>query len=99
MDEETRRMALQTYEKYNADGMRMIAVAQKNEVPHAVSVRIIPARQQPPRLSAADFISLVFDIWNRFARQSNSRRRYAATCVVRLNITCLRHSPIYFLSV
>ncbi|MDD2233623.1 MAG: magnesium-translocating P-type ATPase [Desulfitobacteriaceae bacterium] len=33
MDEETRRMALATYEKHNADGLRMIAVAQKNEVP------------------------------------------------------------------
>ncbi|WP_207636347.1 magnesium-translocating P-type ATPase [Desulfosporosinus youngiae] len=33
MDEESRRLALATYEKYNADGLRMIAVAQKNEVP------------------------------------------------------------------
>lgn len=33
MDEETRRVALSTYEKYNTDGLRMIAVAQKNEVP------------------------------------------------------------------
>lgn len=33
MDEETRRRALATYEKYSAEGMRMIAVAQKNEVP------------------------------------------------------------------
>lgn len=33
MDEETRRMALATYEKHNADGLRMVAVAQKNEVP------------------------------------------------------------------
>ncbi|MGF7145107.1 Mg2+-importing ATPase [Anaerotaenia torta] len=33
MDEETRRVALETYEKYNAEGLRMIAVAQKNEVP------------------------------------------------------------------
>jgi Mg2+-importing ATPase len=33
MDEESRRVALATYEKYNADGLRMIAVAQKNEVP------------------------------------------------------------------
>lgn len=33
MDEETRRIALETYEKYNAEGLRMIAVAQKNEVP------------------------------------------------------------------
>lgn len=33
MDEEIRRIALETYEKYNADGLRMVAVAQKNEVP------------------------------------------------------------------
>lgn len=33
MDEESRRIAMATYEKYNADGLRMIAVAQKNEVP------------------------------------------------------------------
>lgn len=33
MDEENRRISLATYEKHNADGLRMIAVAQKNEVP------------------------------------------------------------------
>lgn len=33
MDEETRRIAMATYEKYNDEGLRMIAVAQKNEVP------------------------------------------------------------------
>ncbi len=33
MDEETRRAALAVYEAHNADGLRMIAVAQKNEVP------------------------------------------------------------------
>lgn len=33
MDEESRRIALATYEKYNNDGLRIIAVAQKNEVP------------------------------------------------------------------
>lgn len=33
MDEESRRIAMATYEKYNADGLRMIAVAQKNQVP------------------------------------------------------------------
>nr|WP_101698614.1 magnesium-translocating P-type ATPase [Clostridium minihomine] len=32
MDEETRRAALDVYEKHNADGLRMIAVAQKNEI-------------------------------------------------------------------
>ncbi len=33
MDEDARRLALATYEKYNAEGLRMLAVAQKNEVP------------------------------------------------------------------
>ncbi|HWS29427.1 MAG TPA: magnesium-translocating P-type ATPase [Clostridia bacterium] len=33
MDEEARRIALATYERHNAEGLRMIAVAQKNEVP------------------------------------------------------------------
>lgn len=33
MDEKTRRTALDVYEKHNADGLRMVAVAQKNEVP------------------------------------------------------------------
>lgn len=33
MDAETRRIALATYEAHNAEGLRMIAVAQKNEVP------------------------------------------------------------------
>lgn len=33
MDGETRQMALDTYERYNAEGLRMLAVAQKNEVP------------------------------------------------------------------
>ncbi len=33
MDEKTRRTALDVYNKHNTDGLRMIAVAQKNEVP------------------------------------------------------------------
>lgn len=33
MDEETRNIAMATYSKYNEEGLRMIAVAQKNEVP------------------------------------------------------------------
>ncbi len=33
LDEETRRTAFATYERYNNDGLRMLAVAQKNEVP------------------------------------------------------------------
>ncbi|MGC4018198.1 MAG: magnesium-translocating P-type ATPase [Muricomes sp.] len=35
MDEETKRAALKVYEKHNTEGLRMIAVAQKNEVPGA----------------------------------------------------------------
>lgn len=33
LTDETRKIAIETYEKYNNDGLRMIAVAQKNEVP------------------------------------------------------------------
>lgn len=33
MDDEIRRTALDIYEKHNAEGLRMLAVAQKNEVP------------------------------------------------------------------
>ena len=33
LNEETRKMALDTYHKHNTEGLRMIAVAQKNEVP------------------------------------------------------------------
>lgn len=33
MDGETRNIAMATYNKYNEEGLRMIAVAQKNEVP------------------------------------------------------------------
>jgi len=33
MDEESKRVALEIYEKYNSDGLRILAVAQKNEVP------------------------------------------------------------------
>ncbi len=40
LDEETRRMALATYEKYNADGLRMVAVAQKNQVPGSGSLSV-----------------------------------------------------------
>lgn len=44
MDEEARRIALTTYEKYNADGLRMIAVAQKNEVPGSGSFSVADER-------------------------------------------------------
>ncbi len=33
MTDEARKMAIGTYERFSADGLRMIAVAQKNEVP------------------------------------------------------------------
>lgn len=33
MDEETRQAAVSTYAKHNREGLRMVAVAQKNEVP------------------------------------------------------------------
>lgn len=40
MDEETRRKALAVYEKHNAEGLRMVAVAQKNEVPDSDSFSV-----------------------------------------------------------
>lgn len=33
LDEKTKKIAIQTYEKHNNDGLRIIAVAQKNNVP------------------------------------------------------------------
>ena len=33
LDEETIAIAMETYQKYNGEGLRMIAIAQKNEVP------------------------------------------------------------------
>jgi len=40
MDEETRRTALDVYKKYNAEGLRMIAVAQKNGVPDSTTFSV-----------------------------------------------------------
>ena len=40
MDEETRRKALAMYEKHNTNGLRMVAVAQKNEVPDSNSFSV-----------------------------------------------------------
>lgn len=67
MDEENRRMALATYEKYNADGLRMIAVAQKNEVPDSGAFSVSDERDMvligfvgfldPPKESARSAIS------------------------------------------
>ena len=66
MDEETRRMALDTYEKYNSDGLRMIAVAQKNEVPDSENFSVEDERNMvligfvgfldPPKESAKSAI-------------------------------------------
>ena len=63
MDEETRRIALKTYEKHNSDGLRMIAVAQKNEVPDVGTFGVKDERDMvligfiglldPPKESAA----------------------------------------------
>ncbi|HZJ77713.1 MAG TPA: magnesium-translocating P-type ATPase [Clostridia bacterium] len=67
MDEETRRTALEVYEKYNADGLRMIAVAQKNEVPDSDNFSVADERDMvligfvgfldPPKESAGTAIS------------------------------------------
>ena len=40
MDDETRRVAMSTYERHNTEGLRMIAVAQKNEVPDAGALSV-----------------------------------------------------------
>lgn len=39
-DEDTRRAALSVYEKHNSDGLRMIAVAQKNEIVSGTSFSV-----------------------------------------------------------
>lgn len=69
MDEETRRMALATYEKHNADGLRMVAVAQKNEVPGSGAFSVKDERDMvligflgfldPPKESAKDAIAVL----------------------------------------
>ncbi|SET87621.1 Mg2+-importing ATPase [Lacrimispora sphenoides] len=71
MDEETRRIALATYEKYNNDGLRIIAVAQKNEVP-GIGVFSVDDEQDmvligfigfldPPKESAGTAIAALYD--------------------------------------
>lgn len=67
MDGETRQMALDTYEKYNAEGLRMLAVAQKNEVPGSGSFGVADERDMvligfvgfldPPKESAKTAIT------------------------------------------
>ena len=71
MEEETRRMALETYEKHNADGLRMIAVAQKNEVPGSGAFGVADERDMvligfvgfldPPKESAKAAIAALGD--------------------------------------
>jgi Mg2+-importing ATPase len=67
LDEENRRIAVQTYEKFNADGLRMIAVAQKNEVPGSGAFSVADERDMvligfigfldPPKESAKTAIA------------------------------------------
>ncbi len=67
LDEKSRRMALATYEKHDADGLRMVAVAQKNEVPGSGAFSVKDERDMvligflgfldPPKESAKDAIT------------------------------------------
>ncbi|MDD4414363.1 MAG: magnesium-translocating P-type ATPase [Oscillospiraceae bacterium] len=67
MDEKTRHTALDVYTKYNADGLRMIAVAQKNEVPDSDTFSVADERDMvligfvgfldPPKESAGAAIA------------------------------------------
>ncbi len=67
MDEETRRTALDVYEEHNASGLRMIAVAQKNEVPDSNTFSVADERDMvligfvgfldPPKESAGSAIA------------------------------------------
>lgn len=71
MDEETKNIAMATYNKYNEDGLRMIAVAQKNEVPGEGSFSVKDERDMvligfvgfldPPKESAGAAISALLD--------------------------------------
>lgn len=67
MDRETRQIALETYEKHNSEGLRMLAVAQKNEVPGSGSFGVADERDMvligfvgfldPPKESAETAIT------------------------------------------
>lgn len=67
MDKETRCAALNIYEKYNADGLRMIAVAQKNQVPDSNTFSVADEKDMvligfvgfldPPKKSAKSAIT------------------------------------------
>lgn len=67
MDDVTRRVALETYQRHNDDGLRMIAVAQKNEVPASGAFSVADERDMvligfvgfldPPKKSAGAAIA------------------------------------------
>lgn len=67
MDEKTRRAALDVYERHNSEGLRMIAIAQKNEVPDSDTFSVADEQDMvligfvgfldPPKESAGDAIA------------------------------------------
>ncbi|NLX92962.1 MAG: magnesium-translocating P-type ATPase [Clostridiales bacterium] len=71
MDEELKRSALDIYEKHNADGLRMIAVAQKNDVPEIGAFGVTDEKDMvligfigfldPPKESAKAAIEALYD--------------------------------------
>lgn len=71
LDEEARNMALTLYRKHNTDGLRMIAVAQKNEVPDADTFSVADERDMvliglvgfldPPKESARAALKALTD--------------------------------------
>lgn len=71
IDDEIRQIALETYDKHNRDGLRMIAVAQKNEVPDEHTFGIQDESDMvligfigfldPPKESAKDAINALRD--------------------------------------
>lgn len=71
LDDETRRQAMATYERHNNDGLRMLAVAQKNDVPGSGSFGVADERDMvligfvgfldPPKESAAAAITALKD--------------------------------------
>jgi Mg2+-importing ATPase len=71
MDEETRNIAMATYNKYNEEGLRMIAVAQKNEVPGVDAFGVADEKDMvligfvgfldPPKESAGTAISALLE--------------------------------------
>ena len=75
MDRETRQVALETYRRYNSEGLRMIAVAQKNEVPDSGTFSVKDEKNlvligfigflDPPKESAG---AAVQALWNHGVR-------------------------------